>query len=111
MLFRSDLVVFDNLLNKAFLITHINPDEQTFNEALDRLTEISEQIKQPIAPTDYQSDNIHSEDFISVLEKTITNKRLKTFNNTLLLAMSCKWFLRNDSVVNLKHLPLSSTAN
>jgi len=61
----NDLVVFDNLLNKAFLITHINPDEQTFNEALDRLTEISEQIKQPIAPTDYQSDNIHSEDFIS----------------------------------------------
>ncbi len=61
----NDLVVFDNLANKAFLITHINPAKQSFEDAQLRLNEIEHQINQPLIKKDYQSDHLSSADFIS----------------------------------------------
>ncbi|QKQ23635.1 anthranilate synthase component I [Candidatus Ruthia endofausta] len=61
----NDLVVFDNLANKAFLITHINPSKQSFEDAQLRLSEIERQINQPLIKKDYQSDHLSSADFIS----------------------------------------------
>ncbi len=61
----NDLVVFDNLLNQAFVITHIDPSKQSYEDALSRLDEISKQIDQPLKPSDYQSDQITEQDFVS----------------------------------------------
>ena len=61
----NDLVVFDNLLNQAFVITHIDPSKQSYEDALGRLDEISKQINQPLKPSDYQSDQITEQDFVS----------------------------------------------
>ncbi|HIG88405.1 MAG TPA: anthranilate synthase component I, partial [Candidatus Thioglobus sp.] len=61
----NDLVVFDNLLNQAFIITHVNPNKQSYEDAIGRLEEISTQINQPLTTSDYQSDNITEQDFTS----------------------------------------------
>ena len=61
----NDLVVFDNLLNQAFVITHIDPSKQSYEDALSRLDEISSQIDQPLVPSNYQSDHITEQDFTS----------------------------------------------
>lgn len=61
----NDLVVFDNLLNQAFVITHIDPSKQKYEDALSRLEEITKQIEQPLESTSYQSDHITEQDFTS----------------------------------------------
>ena len=61
----NDLVVFDNLLNQAFVITHIDPGKQNYEDALSRLEEITKQIEQPLESTNYQSDHITEQDFTS----------------------------------------------
>ncbi|MDC9714283.1 MAG: anthranilate synthase component I [Gammaproteobacteria bacterium] len=61
----DDLVVFDNLLNQAFVVTHINPNKQSYEDAQVRLDEISIQTKMPFNHTPYQSDNLSEQDFIS----------------------------------------------
>jgi hypothetical protein len=37
-------MVFDNVLNQVFIITHINPDTQNYEDAQVRLDEISNKI-------------------------------------------------------------------
>ena len=61
----NDLVVFDNLLNQAFVITHIDPSKQSYEDALSRLDEITKQIDQSLEPSNYQSDQITEQDFTS----------------------------------------------
>jgi anthranilate synthase component 1 len=61
----NDLVVFDNLANKAFLLTHINPKTHTYEQACEYLDEIEIQIEKSIIKQSYQSDNLKSEDFKS----------------------------------------------
>ena len=61
----NDLVVFDNLANKAFLLTHINPDTHTYEQAIERLDEIEAQIDKPLVKQSYQSDNLTANDFTS----------------------------------------------
>ncbi len=61
----NDLVVFDNLANKAFLLTHINPNTHTYEQALARLDDIESKIDQPLVKQPYQSDHLKSEDFKS----------------------------------------------
>ena len=61
----NDLVVFDNLLNQAFVITHIDPSKQSYEDALSRLDEITKQIDQPLESSSYRSDQITEQDFIS----------------------------------------------
>ncbi len=61
----NDLVVFDNLANKAFLLTHVDPATCSFESAQERLNEIESQIDQPITKKDYQSDRLSADDFTS----------------------------------------------
>jgi anthranilate synthase component 1 len=50
----NDLVVFDNLANKAFVMTHIDPNQQTLKSAYKKLDKIEENIEKPI-PKSQQS--------------------------------------------------------
>ena len=61
----NDLVVFDNLLNKAFVITHINPEESTYEEAIDKINQIKNQIDKPLKKYNNTKSNINEDDFIS----------------------------------------------
>ncbi len=61
----NDLVVFDNVSNKVFIITHINPKTQSYEDAQMRLDEISNKIQTPYKPQAYQSDNLTEQDFVS----------------------------------------------
>ncbi len=65
LMISNDLVVFDNLANKAFLLTHINPKTHTYEQALERLDEIEAQIDQPLIKQPYQSDHLKAENFVS----------------------------------------------
>ena len=65
LMLSNDLVVFDNLQNKAFLITHINPETATYTQALEHLDALSEKIEQPIEKANYTSDQISEQDFVS----------------------------------------------
>lgn len=61
----NDLVVFDNVLNQAFMITHIDPNTQNYEDAQARLDEIYNKIQVPYKPQQYQSDNLREQDFTS----------------------------------------------
>lgn len=61
----NDLVVFDNLANKAYLLTHVNPKTHSYEQAIERLDEIEAQIEQPLIKQSYQSDHLKPEDFKS----------------------------------------------
>jgi len=61
----NDLVVFDNLANKAFLLTHVNPETQSYDQAMAYLDSIEADIDRPLDKQDYQSDNLTIQDFSS----------------------------------------------
>ncbi|SFV85231.1 Anthranilate synthase, aminase component [hydrothermal vent metagenome] len=61
----NDLVVFDNVLNQAFVITHINPSKQSYEDAQARLDKMSAGIQVPNSQSEYQSDNLNENDFTS----------------------------------------------
>jgi anthranilate synthase component 1 len=61
----NDLVVFDNLANKAFLLTHVNPETQSYDQAMAYLDTIEADIDRPLVKQDYQSDNLTTQDFNS----------------------------------------------
>ncbi len=61
----NDLVVFDNVLNQAFIITHIDPSKQSYEEAQIRLDEMSVGIQVPVSQSEYRSDNLSEHDFVS----------------------------------------------
>ncbi|SMN12175.1 Anthranilate synthase, aminase component [uncultured Candidatus Thioglobus sp.] len=67
LMLSNDLVVFDNILNQAFVITHIDPNTQSYEEAQARLEQITVQIQTPDPENQvpYQSDNIKEQDFVS----------------------------------------------
>ncbi|MBE8189488.1 MAG: anthranilate synthase component I [Candidatus Thioglobus sp.] len=49
LMLSNDLVVFDNLLKQAFVITHSDPAEQSFEQANEHLEAISKQIAKVIS--------------------------------------------------------------
>jgi anthranilate synthase component 1 len=61
----NDLVVLDNVLNQAFLITHIDPSRQNYKAAQHRLKQITTDIQAPFTQSEYQSDNLREQDFVS----------------------------------------------
>lgn len=61
----NDLVVFDNLANKAFLLTHVNPETQSYDQAMAYLDSMAADIDRPLVKQDYQSDNLTTQDFSS----------------------------------------------
>ena len=65
LMLSNDVVVFDNLQNTAFLITHASADAHAYEAALTRLEQLSEAIDQPLEKQDYTSDQISESDFVS----------------------------------------------
>ncbi|WXT99604.1 MAG: Anthranilate synthase component 1 [Catillopecten margaritatus gill symbiont] len=61
----NDLVVFDTVLNQAFIITHIDPNKQSYEDAQARLEEMVAGIQVPVSQTEYQSDELTEQDFTS----------------------------------------------
>jgi len=61
----NDLVVFDNVLNQVFIITHIDPSKQSYEDAQARLVEMAAGIQAPVVQAEYQSDNLTENDFVS----------------------------------------------
>jgi anthranilate synthase component 1 len=61
----NDLLVFDNLSSTAHIITHVNPKEASYEDAIARLDEIEAQIKGPLIEKTSEPVNIKSEDFVS----------------------------------------------
>ncbi len=49
LMLSSNLVVFDNLANKAFLIVHINPEKENFADAKKRLAKIEKDLNTSIS--------------------------------------------------------------
>ncbi|CAC9554229.1 Anthranilate synthase, aminase component (EC 4.1.3.27) [uncultured Gammaproteobacteria bacterium] len=65
LMLSNDLVVFDNVLNQAFVITHIDPNTQKYEDAQIRLDEIITKIQTPFSQPAYQSDHLSGQDFVS----------------------------------------------
>ncbi len=61
----NDLLVVDNLTSKVHIITHINPNEKTFEDGLSKLSLIKKNIKKSYDYPSSLSENIRSENFIS----------------------------------------------
>jgi anthranilate synthase component 1 len=65
LMLSNDLLVFDNLSSTAHIITHVNPKEDSYEDAIARLDEIEAQIKGPLIEKTSEPVNIKSEDFVS----------------------------------------------
>lgn len=65
LMLSNDLLVFDNLSSKAHIITHVSPAEGSFEDAISRLDEIENSIKQPLDDKVGCPVDIRSQDFVS----------------------------------------------
>jgi len=61
----NDLLVVDNLSSKVHIITHINPNVESYEDAISKLSLIEENIKKPFNHLPAPSENIKAEDFVS----------------------------------------------
>ena len=71
----NDLLVVDNLSSKVHIITHINPDESTFEDALSKLDLIEGNIKKSFQHVPSPQAGIQTDDFVSSFGK---NNFMKT---------------------------------
>ena len=71
----NDLLVVDNLSSKVHIITHINPDESTYEDALSKLNVIEDNIKKSFQYLSNPSPEIKTDDFVSSFGK---NNFMKT---------------------------------
>ena len=71
----NDLLVVDNLFSKVHIITHINPDESTYEDALSKLNLIEDNIKKSFQHVPSPHAGIQTDDFISSFGK---NNFMKT---------------------------------
>ena len=71
----SDLLVVDNLSSKVHIITHINPDENTYEDALSKLNLIEDNIKKSFQHEISPQAGIQTDDFVSSFGK---NNFMKT---------------------------------
>ncbi len=65
----NDLLVFDNLSSKVHIITHINPSEQSYEDAIEKLDQIEKGIKKPLKQESVTKSKIKSSDFVSSFGK------------------------------------------
>ena len=65
----NDLLVVDNLSSKVHIITHINPDESTYEDALSKLNVIEDNIKKSFQYLSNPSPEIKTDDFVSSFGK------------------------------------------
>ncbi len=71
----NDLLVVDNLSSKVHIITHINPDENTYEDALSKLNLIEDNIKTSFQYVSSPHAGIQTDDFVSSFGK---NNFMKT---------------------------------
>ena len=71
----NDLLVVDNLSSKVHIITHINPDESTYEDALSKLDLIEGNIKKSYQHVLSPHAGIQTDDFVSSFGK---NNFMKT---------------------------------
>jgi anthranilate synthase component 1 len=65
----NDLLVVDNLTSKVHIITHVSPEDGSFDEGIAKLDLIESNIKKSFEHDATQSEKIKSQDFISSFGK------------------------------------------
>ncbi len=73
----NDLLVVDNLSSRVYIITHINPANNSYEDAILKLNKIANNIKQSFEHKKSASENIKSSDFISSFGKEDFLKAVK----------------------------------
>ena len=73
----NDLLVVDNLSSKVYIITHIDPAKNSYEDAILKLDAIDQNIKQTFEYEKSSSENIKSSDFISSFGKKNFLKAVK----------------------------------
>ena len=69
LMLSNDLLVVDNLTSKVHIITHVNPDNESFEDGLEKLNSIEKNIKKSINHDPPKPEKIKSQDFISSFGK------------------------------------------
>ena len=65
----NDLLVVDNLTSKVHIITHVSPEDRSFDDGIAKLDLIESNIKKSFEHDATQSEKIKSQDFISSFGK------------------------------------------
>ena len=65
----NDLLVVDNLTSKVHIITHVSPEDESFDDGIAKLDLIESNIKKSFEHDATQSEKIKSQDFISSFGK------------------------------------------
>jgi anthranilate synthase component 1 len=73
----NDLLVVDNLSSKVYIITHIDPTKNSYDDAILKLDAIDKDIKQLFEHKISASENIKPTDFVSSFGKEIFLKAVK----------------------------------
>ena len=73
----NDLLVVDNLSSKVYIITHIDPTENSYNDAILKLDAIDKDIKKVFEHKTSASENIKPTDFVSNFGKKNFLKAVK----------------------------------
>ena len=69
LMLSNDLLVVDNLTSKVHIITHVNPDKESFEDAVGKLNSIERNIKKSNIHDSPESEKIKSQDFVSSFGK------------------------------------------
>ena len=69
LMLSNDLLVVDNLTSKVHIITHVNPDKESFEDAVGKLNSIERNIKKSNIHDSPESEKIKSKDFVSSFGK------------------------------------------
>ena len=77
LMISNDLLVVDNLSSKVYIITHIDPTENSYNDAILKLDAIDKDIKKVFEHKTSASENIKPTDFVSNFGKKNFLKAVK----------------------------------
>ena len=69
LMLSNDLLVVDNLTSKVHIITHVNPDKESFEDGVGKLNSIERNIKKSHIHDSPESEKIKSKDFVSSFGK------------------------------------------
>ena len=69
LMLSNDLLVVDNLTSKVHIITHLNPDKESFEDGVGKLNSIERNIKKSNIHDSPESEKIKSQDFVSSFGK------------------------------------------
>ena len=69
LMLSNDLLVVDNLTSKVHIITHVNPDKESFDDGVGKLNSIERNIKKSHIHDSPESEKIKSQDFVSSFGK------------------------------------------